>query len=102
MNPWLPVAILIACQVACLLVLAVIPLNPAEIRRAWRRIWPAKAVRIPGKFPWTQPAPLPFGTVLIDGERPVLADGKGGVIFTVSGLVPPAELGAFAFQRKRR
>lgn len=53
------------------------------IRRVWRRAFPPKPIRLPGKFPWVKPKPLAFGTVLIEGNPPVIADGKGGV--TVEG-----------------
>jgi hypothetical protein len=50
-------------------------------------MFPPQAVRIPGKFPWARPAPLPFGTVLIepkDGRSGVYSDGAGGWFFTTT------------------
>lgn len=56
-----------------------IPLR-RRVRQWWRIIFPPRALRIPGKWPWAQPAPLARGTVLIDGIYPVVADGDGGVM----------------------
>lgn len=60
-----------------------IPLR-RSIRQLWRRLFPPRVLRIPGKFPWKLPAPLPFGTPLVEGTD-IVADGKGGV--TVSKMV---------------
>lgn len=59
---------------------AVIARTGRFVRRTWERAFPPRAIRIPGKFPWKQPAPLAFGTVLLDGDFPVIADGKGGIV----------------------
>lgn len=61
-------------------------------RKALRRIFPPRAVRIPGKFPWVQPKPLPFGTILIDvspgSAFRCIADGKGGITTQYVGPKP--------------
>lgn len=48
------------------------------LRRWWRRLWYPR-IRLPGKYPWGEPDPLPRGTVLIEADFPIVADGKGGV-----------------------
>lgn len=52
-----------------------------RIRQWWRIIFPPRALRIPGKWPWVRPSPTPYGTILIDDPVwPIYADGKGGII----------------------
>jgi hypothetical protein len=49
------------------------------IRKLFRRLFRPRPIRLPGTYPWKAPKPLPAGTVLIDCDPPIVADGKGGV-----------------------
>ena len=52
-----------------------------RLRNIWRRAFPPRAIRIPGKFPWVQPGPLPMGTLLTETkDYKVVADGRGRTI----------------------
>lgn len=64
---------------------SMIPLR-RRIRQWWRIIFPPRALRIPGKWPWAQPPHLERGTMLIEGEHPIVADGNGGVMAIDPGL----------------